>query len=257
MPTVEKNLHLWNQQYNWKDAGDEWSQWWGGPERQWKFSILPRIKRFLPVGSILEIAPGYGRWTTHLKDLCDSLTVVDLSPNCIEYCQNRFKETPHIQYYVNEGKNLEMIDDNSIDFIFSFDSLVHVEEDVIEAYLNQLGRKLTRNGVGFIHHSNAGEYRRMFKMISNLPEKGANILAKLGLLDSLSMRALSMSVIRFGALANKAGLTCINQEKVNWGGRRLIDCISTFTREGSKWDQPNQIKRNPYFMSEAKRIAKM
>ena len=79
---------------------------------------------------------------------------------------------------------------------------------------------------------------------------------KLGLIDPLYARALSMSAIRFQELANKAGITCINQEKVNWGGKRLIDCMSTFTKKGSKWEQLNQIKANPHFMSEAKQIAK-
>ena len=35
-----------------------------------------------------------------------------------------------------------MIQDKSIDFVFSFDSLVHAEAEVIEAYLNQLAMKL-------------------------------------------------------------------------------------------------------------------
>jgi cyclopropane fatty-acyl-phospholipid synthase-like methyltransferase len=39
------------------------------------------------------------------------------------------------------------------DFVFSFDSLVHVESDVIENYLTQLAKKLKPNGIGFIHHS--------------------------------------------------------------------------------------------------------
>ena len=53
-----------------------------------------------------------------------------------------------------------MVEDGSIDFVFSFDSLVHVEADVLDAYLDQLARKLTPDGVGFIHHSNMGRALR-------------------------------------------------------------------------------------------------
>ena len=41
-------------------------------------SILPRIARFLPAGSMLEIAPGHGRWTAYLREHCDTLAIVDL-----------------------------------------------------------------------------------------------------------------------------------------------------------------------------------
>jgi hypothetical protein len=62
-----------------------------------------------------------------------------------------------------------MVPDDSIDFVFSFDSLVHAEADVMQAYLNQLVRKLKLNGVGFIHHSNIGEYQRVFSISQEHP----------------------------------------------------------------------------------------
>ncbi|MBR8827309.1 MAG: hypothetical protein DSM107014_05285 [Gomphosphaeria aponina SAG 52.96 = DSM 107014] len=51
-----------------------------------------------------------------------------------------------------------MIPDDSIDLVFSNDSLVHAEADVIESYLAQLSLKLKVNGVGFIQHSNLGNH---------------------------------------------------------------------------------------------------
>ena len=83
--------------------------------------------------SMLEIAPGYGRWTAFLKDLCSRLPLVDLSPKCIEACRERFGESDDIAYHVNDGRSPAMIDEDSIDFAFSFDSLVHVELEVLES----------------------------------------------------------------------------------------------------------------------------
>ena len=53
-------------------------------------------------------------------------------------CRRQFADCSHIDYFVNDGKSLAMIADKSIDFAFSFNSLVHVEVDVLEAYLHQL-----------------------------------------------------------------------------------------------------------------------
>jgi len=46
--------------YDWKQAGEEWSQPWGSSAAQWAGTIFPRIRDCLPVGTILEIAPGFG-----------------------------------------------------------------------------------------------------------------------------------------------------------------------------------------------------
>src|SRR5687767_243949 len=129
MPSVEENLRVWKDRYNWEQGGEEWSASWGSAEAQWYGTVYPRIHSFVPAQRILEIAPGFGRWTQMLKGHCQQLTVVDLSERCIEACKRRFQADDHITYHVNDGKSLAMIPDNSIDFVFSFDLLVHVEED--------------------------------------------------------------------------------------------------------------------------------
>ena len=128
------------------------------PEAQWFGAILPRIHLFIPTGTLLEIAPGHGRWTHYLRKYCERLLVVDLSQKGIEACQKRFAGSPNITYHVNDGVSLSMIADESVDFAFSFDSLVHAEMDVIGSYVAQLAKKLKPNGVGFFHHSNMGSY---------------------------------------------------------------------------------------------------
>src|SRR5438105_36799 len=63
--------------YDWKQAGEEWSEPWGTSDAQWNGTIFPRIRDWLPTGTILEIAPGFGRWTHFLKDYGDELWAVD------------------------------------------------------------------------------------------------------------------------------------------------------------------------------------
>ena len=86
------------------------------------FVLYPRIHRFIPAPTILEIAPGFGRWTQFLKRHCQSLIAVDISKKCIEFCKARFPSGPHITFQVNDGTSLPAIPDDSVDFVFSFDS---------------------------------------------------------------------------------------------------------------------------------------
>ncbi len=246
MPTIEDNLRWWNEKWDWSQKGEEWSTGWGGSEAQWYSTLLPRIHAFLPAHSILEIAPGYGRWTQMLKGYCEKLAVVDLADSCIEACKKRFHGDTHIAYHVNDGKSLAMIQDTSIDFVFSFDSLVHAEKDVIETYLAQLARKLMPNAVGFIHHSNIGMY--VDPSTGELPD----------FLSNEHWRGTSMTGRRFKELCSAVGLQCIAQELINWGtNAALIDCLSLFTPRNSVWARPNRIFINTGFTNEASYLRKV
>lgn len=261
MPTLAQNVEAWNEGYLWPQEGDEWSAQFGGTEAMWWFLLYPRIHRFLPAATILEIAPGRGRWTQFLRAQCQSMIAVDISEKCIEHCRARFAADQHVKFHVNDGSSLGAVPDGSIDFVFSFDSLVHAEREVIEAYLVQLRRKLTANGVGFVHHSNFGAYPGRLAIINRyrrLPE----VLRKRGLTEShmeslLSIniegwRAPSMTAERFRKYCDNAGLKCISQELINWTrGRCLVDCISVFTTPGSRWDAENVDLRNGEFIEAA------
>lgn len=256
MPTAEWNLKTWNRTYDWSQQGEEWSQPWGGSEAQWFKVIYPRVHAFLPAASILEIAPGFGRWTNFLRAYCSQLTIVDVAAQCIEACRQRFATDSHITYYVNDGASLTMVPDGTIDFLFSFDSLVHVESDVIEKYLAQLAKKMKPNGVGFIHHSNIGEYpTNRFSQSEKIPWSIRAFLTRLGYCDRHHWRAFSMTAQRFERHCQHVGLQCIGQEIVNWRSRSLIDCLSLFTPAGSDWARENRVVRNSDFMMEA-RLAK-
>lgn len=129
-------------------------------EQLWWSIVHPRIRAFLPAGRILEIAPGHGRATQYLLGSCARLTAVDLNASCVHACEQRFAGVEHLDLDVNDGRSLPMIGDASIDFAFSFDSLVQVDRDVVQSYLHQLARTLALAGVAFLHHSNAAAFTR-------------------------------------------------------------------------------------------------
>lgn len=256
VPDVAGNRTVWAETWNWSTEGDEWSAWWGGTHAEWLAVLQPRLHSFLPTGTLLEIAPGYGRWTQYLKDLAEDLVVVDLTERCIEHCQERFADSANITYHVNDGRSLAMVADDSIDVVVSFDSLVHVDYGVIDAYLSQLVHKLTHDGVGIIHHSNIGAYQNLARLSRRAPERLRAPMARRGwLLDLGAWRDEAMTAARFEELCSKHGLSCLGQEKISWEhGSFLIDAFSIFTRRGSRWDRPNVVVRNPGFGDEARRM---
>lgn len=234
--------------YEWIEAGEEWSEPWGGSAPQWFGSILPRIHACLPANTILEIASGFGRWSNYLKDHCSHLHLVDPAAECIEACRRRFASDPRLSYHVNDGRSLEMIPSRSIDFVFSFDSLVHVGRETVEAYVAQLADKLTQQGRGFIHHSNLGRYA------SSIVRRTRMLVRKGKALGADYQRAPDMTAELFRACCEQHGLKCLCQELVNWRGRRLIDCFSTIARQDSNWKAAAHPVRNPNFMLEARLI---
>lgn len=240
MPTIEENRENWTQ-YSWSQDGDEWSGFWGGTETLWWGTMLPRIHAFLPAEAILEIAPGHGRITHYLKDLCEHLTVVDVTADCIEACKRRFSSSSNIAYYVNDGTSLDMVPDHSIDFVISFDSLVHAEKDVVEAYLRQMERILKPNGIGFIHHSNVAALHPLLKQFPPFKTRLRNM-----------WRAPSMSATLFNEFCEHTGLQCIGQEIINRATKYplLHDCFSLFTPRSSVWARPNMVVKNFLFSYE-------
>lgn len=239
MPTLEENRETFTR-YAWDQSGEEWSVVWGGTENLWWGALYPRLRFFLPARTILEIAPGYGRMTRYLKDFGDRLILVDMLDRCIAACRERFAEERHVEYHVNDGLSLHMVPDNTVDFAFSFDSLVHADDDVLRAYLAQLVHKLSPRGVAFLHHSNVGAF----------VDASSGRLA----IENRHWRSEKTTAALARTLSAEVGLRCFLQELVNWGSEHLTDCFSCFTRQGSPWDQAYRLRQNPEFMTAAREL---
>ena len=266
MPSIETNLACWGKAYDWSCMGDEWSSPWGGTQPLWWGTILPRIRSFVPTHTILEIAPGFGRCTQFLLTLAQQLVLVDLAESCIEACKRRFFASQHISYHVNDGKSLQMISDNSVDFAFSFDSLVHAEADVMKSYVSQLAMKLRPGGMAFLHHSNLGAYRCAVALAKKV--RDAVALAKkvhpattqvlMNIVDCLvpCWRSETMTAGLMRQYCLEAGLCCVSQELINWSsGKRLIDCFSVLAKSAPISGRFCCVVENPGFMDEARRVS--
>jgi SAM-dependent methyltransferase len=209
MPAVSDNRRKWAE-HNWEHAGHKWSPGGNaaGTDMLWSRSIWPRIAPHLPAATILEIAPGFGRWTEYLLEHCERLIGVDLTPRCIEVCRERFPGW-RASFEVNDGESLPMVASGSLDFTFSFDSLVHVEAPQIASYLAELARVLKPGAAAFLHHSNLNAY------VGDRSEAPWWVSER-------HWRARSVSARSFREAARAAGLVCVSQELINWIGRDAV-----------------------------------
>jgi ubiquinone/menaquinone biosynthesis C-methylase UbiE len=255
MVSVSENRAIWDGDYSWAGAGDEWSAAWGSVPMQWHGTLMPRIHRFLPAGTILEIACGHGRWTRFLKQHCERLIGVDLSNQCIEACRRRFDGDRGLSFFQNDGKSLDAVADESVDFIFSFDSLVHADIAVLSNYLGQFKRILKRDGTAFIHHSNNGECSRLHpRRIRKL----RGLLRVLHILEFHHLRDLSVSAAKVAKTAHEHGLACVGQEINTWlTSRTFIDCFSMIVRGDSVRARENVVIRNADFCREVRGWSKL
>lgn len=190
---IQEQKDLWNNPNNWVNDGHEWSEYFGTTDNLWNI-IYPKIKPYLN-GETLEIAPGFGRITEYLLKETSGLSIVDLNSICIDKCKEKFGNKIK-SYIVNDGKSLDYNND-TFDFIISFDSFVHMTADVIECYIKEINRTLKKNGFAFIHHSFFFGSERPTENIGGRSNMTMDLFRKL--VESNNMKIISQEEFRISS----------------------------------------------------------
>jgi ubiquinone/menaquinone biosynthesis C-methylase UbiE len=215
MPDKIWNLAVWDRSYAWPKDGDEWddsARFCGVPYEKWKDSLARTflIANLRPNSEVLEIGPGHGRWSALIPHRIPkgTLHLIDLSPSCIEFCKKRLEKYRNVEYHVNDGRTIRWnpadlsgfsgfigvsgcsgvpmdgpVNDSSIDFVFSIDTFVHIEEPEVRSYAKELYRVMKPQSMGAIHHpGNPTPQQRQNGMRSMVDSrKFAQILSENGL----------------------------------------------------------------------------
>ena len=203
---IIRNKEMWGNPDNWVDEGHEWSNIFETTDKLWNEFLFPRICMGLK-GDVLEIAPGYGRITERLLMSDIKLSIIDINENCIEHCYKKFGQKIY-KYHLGDGDNLKQFVSNSKDFVISFDSFVHMSEEVINGYLGEIHRVLKNGGYAWIHHSNLyGGNEDNFKNWGGRS---------------------NMTKETFKNIAEQQGLKVIHQEYVKW--ENTLDVITTLQK---------------------------
>ena len=102
---------------------------------------------------VLEIGPGGGRWTQYLLP-ARKVVVVELNPQFFDYLRERFgADAAKLSFYETSGYELAGIDSDSIDFVFSFGTFVHLPPEGIDEYLGEIRRVLRPGAVSSIQYA--------------------------------------------------------------------------------------------------------
>jgi SAM-dependent methyltransferase len=123
---------------------------WGDPDQN---EGLRSVKeRFLlpycdPAATGLEIGPGGGRWTRYMLAL-DRLYVVDYHEELLRELRKNYSQ-PNMVFVKNNGTDLPGVPDQSVDLVFSFGTFVHLDRDLIAAYLASL-RRVVKPGANLV-----------------------------------------------------------------------------------------------------------
>lgn len=158
---IEGNLLRWNEQHKWRKDGDEWNGQaaaCGVPYDVWKASLVAHLiePNVCPDSVVLEIAPGHGRWTEFLLR-AKYVLAVDLSPACLAFCRKRFEAAGNLDLFLTSGIALPKLASGMVDFVFSYDSFVHMDRSVIGHYMHEIARVLLPGGRAIIHHANIAD----------------------------------------------------------------------------------------------------
>lgn len=195
-----------------------WNTYFSSAEKsihtQWDNIIWPLIKNF-DYDVVLELAPGAGRNTEKLCAVSKKIYAIDYSAAAIEKCRKRLGDSfkgCKIAYYINNGRNLEMILDRSISAIYCWDSAVHFNKAIMVNYIEEFARVLKVDGRGFVHHSNLGKKARK------------------DIKDNQSWRSDVSKEFFFDACI-KNGLMIEVQIDIPWGN--IIDCGTVFYKPSS------------------------
>lgn len=184
---------------------------------QWENVIWPIIKDE-NLERTIDLACGHGRNTNFLRKYASSIDLVDVNRTCIDACRARFgarQDGCSFRYHLTGGDGLPSIPDESVTFVYSWDSMVHFDKIVVRDYVKEIRRVLAPSGSAFLHHSNFGSFAPnsdWAKNHGNRSDMTADLMREFAAEAGLS--------VKFQRLSGKAD---------GWGMDDL-DCLSLLQR---------------------------
>lgn len=129
---------------------------WGGPA--FADFIVDLVRPHLgPDVDVLELGCGGGKFSQRLAPLCRSLVCTDISEAMIEHTRESLTAKGlggNVSYRVLNGRDFQGIPADAVDFIFSYDVLLHVQPQNVFSYLVDARRVLREGGVFMLHQIN-------------------------------------------------------------------------------------------------------
>jgi|SRR5665213_3376110 len=184
-------------------------------DRHWATHINPiLVQNLINYDHVLDLAAGHGRNSARLARHGKKITIVDINPDNIRFCKQRFVGDSRFAYVCNDGAVLNGIEDNSITFFYTFDSMVHFDIEIVLSYLKEAFRVLAPGGRAFFHYSNFDQ------------SPGADFRKNPHWRNFMSRRL-------FEHFALRAGFTIVQSGNQPWGKIPDLDAISLLEKPGT------------------------
>jgi ubiquinone/menaquinone biosynthesis C-methylase UbiE len=162
--------------------------------------------------SVIDLAAGHGRNSEMLKQVAKQILILDIQPENVELCRQRFKGDDRFEFAVCNGYDLQPARDNAYTLVYCVDAMVHFDSDVVRSYLADVRRVLAPGGMAFFHHSNHTE----------------------GTLDWVrnpgSRNFMSKDLFRHYAV--KEELAVVRQQIIDWSKLPGLDCLTLVRKDG-------------------------
>jgi cyclopropane fatty-acyl-phospholipid synthase-like methyltransferase len=149
--------------------------------------------------SAVEIGPGGGRWTKYLLGF-KKLYVIDHYHELLDELQKNFNES-NMEFITNNGTDFPGVRERSIDYLFSFDVFVHLDVDLIEAYLTNMQSILKPGANAVVQYADKTKIMAQANkgFSNNTPEKMRAMVSSAGykILEEDLTTMWHSSIIRF------------------------------------------------------------
>jgi ubiquinone/menaquinone biosynthesis C-methylase UbiE len=194
---------------SWRKDWDEESFFESG-EQDYVRLVQPILQKlqFDPASkSMAELGCGAGRMTRSFAQGFLSVCAVDVSPEMQSRAKRYLRPFSNIRWVLSDGETLSEIEDNSLDFVFSYLVLQHMpNKGLVFSSIAEMMRILRPGGV-FLFQFNGSSQPTM-------NWKGRVISGALDRLSSVGLRRVSQRI---------ASLACIDPEMVGktWRGAAL------------------------------------
>lgn len=199
---------------------------------------------------VLEIGPGRGAWTRSiLKHAPQNIVCVD----ALTAEHNKFWEYvgshTNINYFVATDFSLGMVEDNSIDYFFSFGCMCHISPDMVEEYIRNLSDKMCDGANGFMM---IADYEKANMAIDNVRN-----LSSLRVLQSVAFNGRRYIPLKKLASAIRPQMTAhlrfrkLDEDMIprpgRWYHMGLARALDALTRNGFLVINPDidAVKRDP------------
>lgn len=145
--------------------GDEWGDTTLTEEIMARY-VVPNIG---PRAKILEIGCGGGKFSERLVGLGGSLVCADVSSKMIERTRARLVGKKGVAFQKLNGHDLHQFKPGIFDFVFSFDTFVHIDMEDTYSYLEEIRRVLKPGGKGLLHFANLNSQAGWRKFVEEVP----------------------------------------------------------------------------------------